>query len=268
MPNMVRILAPEEVKSIHEILTADFELADDPISPAGLKSEHLLESAISRQHTGFGGRLKYDTPILSAAALTYGICANHPFHNGNKRTSLVAMLCHLDKNDLTFHESVSHGELYDFMLKVASHGFADLTTGTRGDQSDLEVEEMGRWIRKRTRRVETGERIVTFRELKGILSNHGYFLEDPHDNTVDVVRYEESSAWLGLKKTKVRIRIMRMGYPGDGGVVGRGLLRDLRKRCGLSEREGVDSRMFYAKSLPTDHFVSTYRGALRRLARD
>jgi death-on-curing protein len=263
---MVYTLSPAELRSIHEILAQDFADADDPISPPGIKSEHLLESAVGRQDTGFNGKLKYDTPITNAAALTYGICCNHPFYNGNKRASLVAMLCHLDKNNFTFNDDVSHSQLYDFMLKVAAHAFADRTL-EKTDQSDHEVAEMARWIRKKVRRVETGERLVTYRELRAIVQEHGYVLEDPHDNSIDVVKYEESKSWLGLKTKTHRIRVMRMSWPGDGRVVGKGLLRDLRKRCGLTEEEGVDSRMFYAKTLPIDHFVSRYRGTLKRLAK-
>ena len=263
---MVYTLSPGELRAIHEILTEDFSAADDPISPAGVKSEHLLESAVGRQSTGFNGKLKYDTPIMNAAALTYGVCSNHPFHNGNKRTSLVAMLCHLDKNNFTFNEDVSHRKLYDFMLRVADHGFANRAVKTR-DQSDFEVEEMARWIRKNVRRVENGERLVTFRELRTIMQDHGYVLEDPHSNTIDVVKYEKSKSWLGLKTKTQRIRVMRMSWPGEGRVVGKGLLRDLRSRCKLAEENGVDSRMFYAKSLPIDHFVTRYRGTLKRLAR-
>ena len=263
---MVYMLSPTDLRSIHEILTQDFADADDPISPAGIKSEHLLESAVGRQTTGFNGKLKYDTPIMNAAALTYGVCCNHPFHNGNKRTSLVAMLCHLDKNNFTFNEDVSHQRLYDFMLKVAAHGFAE-RAGKKRDQSDAEVEEMGRWIRKNVRRVETGERLITYRELRTILQDHGYALEDPHSNSIDVVKYEESKSWLGLRSKTQRNRVMRMSWPGEGRVVGKTLLRDLRKRCGLAEANGVDSRMFYAKSFPIDHFISQYRGTLKRLAK-
>lgn len=200
---------------------------------------------------------------MNAAALTYGICCSHPFHNGNKRTSLVAMLCHLDKNDLTFEEKVSHDDLYDFMLKVARHGFAPRSGG---DHSDVEVEEMGWWIRKRTRKVERGERIVTFRELRSILGTHGFVLENFDNNTCDLVRYEESREFFGLRRRTTRNRVMRMGYPGDGVVVGRSLLRDVRSRCGLAETNGVDSHAFYRREKPTDYFVLTYRGTLRRLA--
>jgi death-on-curing protein len=259
------MLTAADVLAIHETLAVDFAAAADPISPSGIKFPHLLESAVSRQFTGIGDRLKYDSPTSNAASLTYGVCCNHAFHNGNKRTALVSMLCHLDRNDLTFEQAVTHDDLYGFMLKVASHGFTD--KAQKGDQSDAEVEQMTRWIRRRTRRVERGERVVTFRELKAILNGFGLVLEDLRNNSVDVVRYQERSTWLGFKKHTERIRIMRMAYPSDGQVVGKGLLKDVRSQCGLTEHDGVDSHTFYAKERPPDYFIHSYRGLLRRLAR-
>lgn len=265
MSKPIKTLGCDEVLKIHDVLAADFAAADDPISPAGIKSHDLLESAVSRQFTGFGGRLKYPTAVQNAASLAYGICCNHPFHNGNKRTSLVALLCHLDRNDLTFEGEVSHQQLYDFILRVAGHGFS--SRGGKGDQSDEEVEEMARWIRKRSRVIDRKERIITFRELAGILSTYGFVLEDFRNNMCDVVKYDERRSWLGLRKRSERIRVTRMGYPGDGVAVGKGELRRVREQCALTDRHGVDAHAFYAKSRPTDYFVATYRGTLRRLAR-
>jgi len=58
----------------------------------------LLASAVARQESGYGNTLKYHEPIINAATLLYGICNDHPFHNGNKRTALVCALAHLDRN--------------------------------------------------------------------------------------------------------------------------------------------------------------------------
>src|SRR5215510_4368531 len=95
----VRMLTVEDVLSVYAALTQDFADSADPISPAGVRDQGLLESAVYRQETGFGGRLKYDHPLLSAASLAYGLCCDHPFHNGNKRAALVSMLVHIDRND-------------------------------------------------------------------------------------------------------------------------------------------------------------------------
>lgn len=263
---MTKTLTTEEVLAIHDVLTEDFAAAADPISPPGVRSRNLLESAVSRQHTGSGSVMKYDTPCLNAAALTYGICLNHPFFNGNKRTSLVAMLCHLDRNDLVFADNLTHDDLYDFMIKVADHGFAKGPTKGKS-QADIEVDEMATWIRKRTRKIERRERLCTYRELKAVLSRHGFEFDEHRDNHVDVISFTEVSRFLGLRKERVRTRHIRMPYPGDGATVARHVLKSVREACKLTDLHGVDSTAFFASSRPADFFVANYRGTLRRLAR-
>jgi death-on-curing protein len=120
-------------------LTEDFKNANDPISPSGIKNEGLLESAISRQSSGYGNYIKYNTPVSNAATLCYGLCCNHPLHNGNKRTALVAMLCHLDRNNLTFNERANQDDMYRFILRVAKHWFSRRNK-KRSDNSDFEIE--------------------------------------------------------------------------------------------------------------------------------
>lgn len=65
----IETLTKQEVIEIHERLVIDAQASDDPISPSGIRSEALLESAISRQTAGFNGKLKYDTPLSNAASL-------------------------------------------------------------------------------------------------------------------------------------------------------------------------------------------------------
>jgi death on curing protein len=258
-------LSAMDVANIHNDLVSEFASSGDPISPHGVRSRHLLESAVARQSVGFGSRMKYDAAHASCATLGYGICMNHPFFNGNKRTALVAMLCHLDRNDWTFDESVAQSDLYDLMLKIAKHGFDE--GGSEGDRVDNEVSEIARWIRRRTRRVERGERIVTFRELKGILEAFGFEFDNLHDNKIDLFRIRARSLWFGIKKERRRERVLRMAYPGGGQVVGKGLLRDIREKCELDEGHGCDSKTFYGTQRPTDYFISRYRKTLGKLSK-
>jgi death on curing protein len=261
---VIQMLSTEDVLAVHKELVRDFSDSDDPISPSGVRSEHLLESAILRQSAGFGTRLKFDTPVSNAVTLAYGLCMNHPFFNGNKRTSLVALLCHLDRNWLTFHEETSQSELYDFMLKLAKHEFGD---GGEKHEADLEIDRISRWVRKRVRKIERGERVVTFRELRRILESHGYIMENFAGNFADLVRERERVSWFGLRRRTVRARIMSVPFPGGGQVVGKGLLKEIRLRCELDEACGVDSQAFYEQSRAPDFFIARYRKTLRRLAR-
>src|SRR5258708_5585031 len=101
VPPLLSILTCDDVLQIHEALCADFAESGDPIAPNGVKSQPLLESAVGRQDTGAWRTRKHPDAIANAATLTYGLCNDHPFHNGNKRTALVSMLAHLDRNHLT-----------------------------------------------------------------------------------------------------------------------------------------------------------------------
>lgn len=267
------LISVEDVLQIHETLVAEFAASNDPISPPGVKSMHLLQSAIDRQNTNLGGVLKYSDPISNAATLLYGLCQDHPFHNGNKRTALVAMLVHLDKNKLTlFH--TAQNDLYDLMLNVASH-----TLGVRTDKraknpkmnrmsSDEEVEHIIRWIRGRADRLRRGERQISFRDLKRILERFDYLLERPNNNMIDIVRYvEEKKGWLSSRVVRVRKHIGTVGWPGDNRIIPVGEIKKVRKICKLREEDGVDSDAFYNETALIDSFVNRYRTVLRRLAR-
>ena len=265
---MLATLSVEDVLKIHEILVADFAAADDPISPAGLHSMSLLESAVGRQKTGLRGRLKYPDPISNAATLLFGICNNHPFHNGNKRTALVAMLAHLDKNNLSVR-GTRQKDLFDFMMRVASHELLPRRRRHKfASTADQEVKVIADWIRSRASRRKRGERRVTFRQLRRILSRFGFRLEHgSKGNTVDVVHDQPKKVGILRKVRLVRKRVGTIGYHDEGTVVAIRDLKAVRRMCGLTESDGVDSGSFYDGDAVLDGFVNEYRGVLRRLAK-
>src|SRR6266849_8315843 len=214
-----RILSADDVLTIHDILVRDFAASADPISPSGVRSRDLLESAVGRQETSLGDVLKYPQPLANAATLTYGLCCDHPFLNGNKRTALVAMLVHLDCNQLTLYRT-SQGELYDLMLSIADHQLVSkhgrrMKTGHARVNPDREVEELTRWLKERADRIRRGEKIITYRELRQILKDFGYYLEHPQGNSIDVVRYEMvKKGFFPRREEQVRKRIGSIGWPG------------------------------------------------------
>lgn len=264
-------LTLDEVCQIHELLTFDFAETDDPISPPGVRDVGLLESAVSRQQTGFGGKLKYATPELSAATLAYGICSNHAFHNGNKRTAVVALLVHLDRNDIVLE--TTHDELFKMILAVSQHQFAErmLPERTRHrlaahNDSDSEVLALGTWVRKRSSKTQRGERQIPYRQLRRILHRFGFELEIPSGNSAAIVQITERRDWLGRKRRE-RIRIASIGYRNEGTPVSIKDLKIVRSACKLNPANGVDSRLFYDNEASVDAFVAQYRSLLRRLAR-
>lgn len=264
----IKILTIDEVLRIYDILIEDFANSDDPISPPGIRSLDLLESAIARQQTAIGGTLKYPEPIQNASTLLYGICNNHPFHNGNKRTALVSMLVHLDKNKLTIYNT-SQKELYKFIMDVANHTLGEgrdpRRKNTRVKNSDEEMRRIVKWLSSRVSRVVRGEKNITYRQLRKILKSFGYDFGNPHNNFIDIISEQEKIGIFGRKKI-IRKKMGNIPYPGENRDVAVRCIKYVRKICYLQEEDGVDSDSFYNYTEVVSVFVNRYRKLLCSLA--
>lgn len=262
----VRHLSSVEIEEIHHHIAADFASTPDPIAPAGVRSRPLLESAAGRPHTGMMGQLKYPTIEMGAAALIHSVIHNHPFYNGNKRTALVAMLAFLDENGIVLGSD--HNEIFRWTVRIASHRLgADLY---EGDRSDVEVHLMARWLVQHCRNLESGERVITFQELRRRLLTHGCTVEftSSGGGKALVQRIVPSSRRRKLFSPKSETLRYYLNYGGDGRQVARGRIRDMRSALRLSDEFGVDSGSFYGTDTkPVDDFIAQYRKVLRRLAR-
>jgi death-on-curing protein len=65
----------------------------------------------------FDGQLLHAFPFEMAAAYLYGICRNHPFIDGNKRTAAAAALTFLDMHG--FEIEAEEDALYELVIGVA-----------------------------------------------------------------------------------------------------------------------------------------------------
>ena len=74
----------------------------------GVRDQGLLESALYRPQTGY-----YADLIEEAAALWESLSQNHPFIDGNKRTSFAAMYTFLAINGMRL--TADDREAYDFV---------------------------------------------------------------------------------------------------------------------------------------------------------
>lgn len=135
----------DAIISVHDGLVQLFVDEDDPISPSGVKSIDMLESACSRPHTGVGNVEKYETLESKLAALFHSLTKNHPFHNGNKRTALVSLLTALHRNDRRLESSVTDDQIFDFVVAVTADEFP---TPKHGLDTDSVVNEIASWVRK------------------------------------------------------------------------------------------------------------------------
>ncbi|HEY0236358.1 MAG TPA: type II toxin-antitoxin system death-on-curing family toxin [Afipia sp.] len=82
----------------------------------GLRDEGMLESALDRPRN----KWSYEQAELAelAAAYGYGIARNHPFIDGNKRTSLLALYTFLGVNGIDF--DVPEAEAATMILSLAA----------------------------------------------------------------------------------------------------------------------------------------------------
>lgn len=254
------------IQDIHDVLVEDSLSSKDPIHPPGIRDNgELLESAVNRQFVSMGRDYKYPKPAINAATLCYGICSNHAFYNGNKRTALVSMLCHLDKNNLTLKEEVSQQDLYRLMLRIASHRLTQKKP--KGDNSDKEVLEIGNWLNKRTRVLKKGEKVVTFRELRKILRCYDIHLENHKGNRIDVIKYETKRTGILMQKRRIGRRVLHIPFPKEGMDVGKKVVKSVRVACGLTTEDGYDADMFYGAETSIDKFIVKYKQTLKRLAK-
>ena len=79
------------VLSLHEFSLASFG------GKRGVRDANLLDSALARAKNlrVYGSE---PTPHRLAVAIGYGICKNHPFIDGNKRTAFISAAVFLEMN--------------------------------------------------------------------------------------------------------------------------------------------------------------------------
>lgn len=107
---MTQFVPIDEVLRIHEVM---LEVAG---GKGGVRDFSLLHSAVERPRATFGGEDLYPTIFSKAAALLQSLCMNHPFTDGNKRTSFESTKRFLWING--YHLRAKAIEAADFMVMV------------------------------------------------------------------------------------------------------------------------------------------------------
>ena len=108
----MKVLTKEQILDYHK------ELIDRYGGSHGIRDEKLFDSALAAPFQSFGGMDFYPSLEEKAARLGYGLAANHPFHDGNKRIGAHAMLAFLSLNGIKL--SYTTDELSDIFLSIAS----------------------------------------------------------------------------------------------------------------------------------------------------
>jgi death-on-curing protein len=233
---------------IHEFLVNYFKDDDDPVSPPGIRSQALFESACARPFLTAGGSDVYPDEFSKAAALFHGIISNHCFYNGNKRTALLSTLYFLSEYNY-WVENCDDEEMYEFTRQIAAHEICD----RRSNKVDVIKE----WLIRNSRKVMKGERRLSFNDLRYVLSKFGYELIE--EGTMASIHFNGQLVERILKKGKQGFEEYDQVY-----------LSTLRKRLNLTVDYGIDSARFYGQKGICDElnvFMNMRGEVFRKLAK-
>lgn len=92
----------------------------------GIRDEGMLDLAIEAPYQTFGGVELFPSKLEKAARLGFGLVANHPFIDGNKRIGVYIMLSFLEVNGI--HLEFMDEEIEDIALGIAAgkYGYEDI----------------------------------------------------------------------------------------------------------------------------------------------
>ena len=129
---MVEYLTAEDTLLLHHLAV------EETGGSHGLRDLGLLESAIGRPKATLAGKDLYPTIFEKAAVLCHSLIKNHPFVDGNKRTSLLSAMTFLERNGHKF--VCSQVEVVEFGVKI--------------DTENISIEKITQWFKKNSRKIK------------------------------------------------------------------------------------------------------------------
>lgn len=115
--NPIRYLTSQEVIAINVAMIQKYSVGEH----IGVKSPHLLESALHRPKSSAFGEDAYLSIWEKSSALFESLGQNHPFQNANKRTAFTALLLFLRYNGYRFIMDQKQAE--NFTVDMVNHKF-------------------------------------------------------------------------------------------------------------------------------------------------
>ncbi len=263
----IRFLQAREIEHMHRALVKDYRETSNPVDPPGVKSQTNLESAAFRPQTSNGNFRKYSSVQSSAAALAHSLTNNHAFHNGNKRTALVALIVHLYSNGYTL--TCDDNQLFEIILRIAKHQvLTDELDEYHFDRTDEEVFAISKWIRDHSRPIEKGEKAISFGELVRLLNLHGCSSQN-HGSGRFKTQFSRRVRGASLFNKPEEVRTVVPKYK-DASHVPKSMTKRIREELKLDDENGFDAARFYGmteQEPSVEDFILRYKGILNRLAK-
>ncbi|WP_369943696.1 type II toxin-antitoxin system death-on-curing family toxin [Xanthomonas medicagonis] len=256
-----------DVLRAHYLIADFFYGREAGMGGIGPRDLDLLHSAVYRQFVAYGGINKWKTPYEKAATLIFGLVTDHPFHDANKRTGLLAYLFALHK--MNRQPTNGQKELEDFMVDIAERSLAKYRRmkSLMKREDDADVLFIADYLKRNSRERDGRFYNITYNELGRRLNDFGYCFGDPKNNYIDICRIDTSREFgiLGKKIQKL-VKVAQIGFPSWKSQVGRGAIATVRKAAKLTPEYGVDSATFYRGADPLNSLIAQYEGPLQRLA--
>lgn len=122
---MIRYLTVVEVLNLHR------QVIEESGGALSIRDLGSLESAVAQPKMTFDGKDLYPTIIEKASALGFSLIKNHPFLDGNKRTSHAAMEIFLVLNGMEINALIQEQERVVLLLAAGDLGREEFTEWLR-----------------------------------------------------------------------------------------------------------------------------------------
>lgn len=255
----------DDVLKAHYLICDYFETNYQQASVYGVRDLTLLGSAIGRQKTSFGGCVKWNGLYEYCATLFFGLVKNHPFHDGNKRTALLALLYQLQQSKRV--PEAPQKEFETLTVRVAESGLEKYSDYNDFCKPGLKKEDsavyfIANFLKRKTRSLDSSYKPLTFFEFNAILKQYNCYLDNPSGNYINV--YQTVSKGLLFKKTSSR-RVLQIGFPGWKKQINQKAFKETLKALDLTPDRGFDKKVFFENAEPLYKLIHDFEGPLRRL---
>lgn len=227
----------------------------------GIRSVHLLASALGRQNITFGGRQKYREPLDICATLFFGMVKNHSFADGNKRTALLLLLYQLQLYG--YFPKASKREFEKLVLSVAD---SSLKTKYRlhyrkvKKDFDWEVRLISRILKQMVVKKDNSYHVSpTMKEFCTALETRG--VRCIAENGKVKFSYTEPGKWLVIPPKEHSYSVIFGGWTR---TVGARTARDVLQMLGLYD-QFASYKDVLVGSEPLYELVDNFKEPLRRL---
>ena len=213
------LIGYNDVLKAHYLICDYFESNYGDTSLYGVRSMQLLGSALGRQCTAFGGVAKWRDEFEIMASMFFGLVKNHPFHDGNKRTALLALLYALFFRKRVPKSNCLQDEWEKLTIQVAASDISSLRHNQKINKKYDNIEDeivycIANFLKKNTRLIDKFFVSVTYFEFEASIKKFGFYFGKPSKNYVDIY-CKQPRKILGIPVGgEIHKRVKNIAFPG------------------------------------------------------